>query len=293
MTAFVRCVSLSEVAANVPRRPPHARQLADAARGTAGVLVLPLAVWFLIRRWYGAFSSPLDAGHLIPLAFVLVTVAWCLTLSARVVASWQLLLKTLPLLSVVAVGISVSLPGSDPVTLAAFWAVIVLGTLPLLTRCYFCRDEKPTVVDKGRIARANAGNDAQSLDQLRAGELPIDESREANAGQDVAFGQVDERSSLNDEVTHQITRARLADGSHVVHGVLRASFAAGERLASVHVGFCPPFQCRPRIETSWSEGPESTVKPAQILPYGARFDVWLASKPTAETSVLIEFHAVA
>jgi hypothetical protein len=212
-----------------------------------------------------------------------------------VVASWQLLLKTLLLLAVVAVGISVSLPGSAPVTLAAFWAVIVLGTLPLLTWCYFfCRDEKPAMVDKGRVARANVGNDAQTaLDQLGAGESPIYEASEANAGHGVSFGQVDERLKLSDEVTQQITHARLSDGSHVVHGVLRASFAVGERLASVHVGFCPPFQGRPRIEASWFEGPESTVKPAQILPYGARFDVWLASKPAAETSVLIEFHAVA
>ena len=150
------------------------------------------------------------------------------------------------------------------------------------------------MAEKGRIEGENAESDTETaLDHLGAGESPFDEAREAKAGQGVKLGLVDEQPSLSDEVTQQITRARLADGSDVMHGVLRASFAAGERLASVHVGFCPPFQCRPRIEASWSEGPESTVKPAQILPYGARFDIWLASKPTAETNVVIEFHAVA
>lgn len=300
MTVFVRSDSLSEVAANTPRRLSNARQLVNAARvantarGAAWALVLLLAVWFLMRRWYGAFSLPLAAQYLIPLAFLLVAISWCLTLPARVAAWWHLCVKTLPLLAVFALGFAVSLPGSARLTLGAFWAVIVLGTLPLPVWCYYRRNEESDVSEKSRIQAGNVGSDPQpALDRLGAGESLLHEACEANDGQSATFGLDDERPFLSDEVTQQITRARLADGSDVVHGVLRASFAAGERLASVHVGFCPPFQCRPRIEASWSKGPESTVKAAQVLPYGARFDIWLSSEPAVETNVLIEFHALA
>ncbi len=277
MTALVRSDSFPRATANIPGRNVNVAKVAHVARVVAWTLILLSAIWFLARRWCGAISVPLDAFQLISLAIVLVAVAWGLNLPTQAAASRPWFMKFVPLPAIGAVGLAVSLPGSARLPLAAFWTVVFLGMLSLPAWSYVQRRPLTSAEESKKRLAAEPNNHAARtvLDQSPASEFESD----------------DEHASLADEVTQQITRARLEDGGDAVYGVLRANFAAGERLASVHVGFCPPFQSRPRIEASWTEGPESTVKPAQILPYGARFDVQLVSKPTAATSVLVEFHA--
>jgi len=93
------------------------------------------------------------------------------------------------------------------------------------------------------------------------------------------------------EVVQQLTRSQAADGSELLTGFLRLAFAPGQRTASVHVAFCPPFKSAPRLEVRQCEGPSARVKTVQLLPYGARLDLKLAAPADKPLAVLLQFSA--
>jgi hypothetical protein len=93
------------------------------------------------------------------------------------------------------------------------------------------------------------------------------------------------------EVTQQLTRSRAADGTEELFGWLRTPFAAGQRTGSVHVAFCPPLEMTPEVEVEQIDGPEARIKTAQLLPYGARFDLKLTAAADSPTTVVLQFVA--
>jgi hypothetical protein len=89
----------------------------------------------------------------------------------------------------------------------------------------------------------------------------------------------------------QITRYRAADGTHAVHGTLLAEFAAGERTATLHIAFCPPFERLPTVEAEAVDDSGADVKVAQLLHNGVQIDVRLPEPADENTSVTIELMA--
>ena len=78
----------------------------------------------------------------------------------------------------------------------------------------------------------------------------------------------------------------------MLHGQLRAAFCAGQKNATVHVAFCPPFRSAPEVSAEPIDGPDCRVKIAQVLLHGVRIDVRLATPADRPASVLLEFAAV-
>jgi hypothetical protein len=70
-----------------------------------------------------------------------------------------------------------------------------------------------------------------------------------------------------------------------------ALFAAGQRTGTIHVAFCPSLRVTPELAVEQMEGPEARIKTAQLLPYGARVDLKLASPAQESTTVLLQFTA--
>jgi hypothetical protein len=93
------------------------------------------------------------------------------------------------------------------------------------------------------------------------------------------------------EVIQQLTRSQAADGAEELSGWLRLPFAPGQRTGTVHVAFCPPLRVTPELAVEQVEGPEARIKTAQLLPYGARFDLKLAAAAEGPTAVLLQFTA--
>jgi hypothetical protein len=93
------------------------------------------------------------------------------------------------------------------------------------------------------------------------------------------------------DVTQQFTRSHAADGAEELSGWLRMPFAPGQRTGSIHIAFCPPLRVAPQLAVQQIEGPEARVKTAQLLPYGARFDLKLAAAAEGPTAVLLQFAA--
>jgi hypothetical protein len=99
--------------------------------------------------------------------------------------------------------------------------------------------------------------------------------------------------SLDDQghVTQQLTRTRDDAGAETIHGTLRADLLAGQRHATLHVGFCPPLATLPKIAAEPMDGPDATVKIVQAFAHGARLDIRLEDPADEPCHVLIEFTA--
>lgn len=89
----------------------------------------------------------------------------------------------------------------------------------------------------------------------------------------------------------RLVRVREADGEEAVRGTLRAEFAAGQRSATLHVGFCPPLERTPFVEAEPGDGPPAEVKVSQAFSHGARLEVRLAAPAEEACCVLVEVSA--
>jgi hypothetical protein len=89
-------------------------------------------------------------------------------------------------------------------------------------------------------------------------------------------------------VTQEFVRSRQPDGGERLAGWMRVPLSPGQRTATVHLAFCPPFVRTPKITVAQQEGPTARIKEAQLLPYGARLDLKLTHAADAPATVLLE-----
>lgn len=73
----------------------------------------------------------------------------------------------------------------------------------------------------------------------------------------------------SDHVVQRLTRS-LEGGVDVLEGAIRVDFAAGQKLAVVHIPFWPAFSCPPRIDC---ETMDCRAKVAAVHVYGTRIEV--------------------
>ncbi|MCL4194413.1 MAG: hypothetical protein KJZ87_21945 [Thermoguttaceae bacterium] len=94
-----------------------------------------------------------------------------------------------------------------------------------------------------------------------------------------------------ENVSQQLARGRTADGREWISGWLRVALAAGQRIAHVHVAFCPPLARAPLARLEPKDAPPMEVRASQVLPFGARFDLKLAQPVEEPLDILLEFRA--
>jgi hypothetical protein len=96
-------------------------------------------------------------------------------------------------------------------------------------------------------------------------------------------------------VSEQV-RLKAEDGSERVQGWLQVEFAADQRLAVAHIGFCPPFEVVPQVHAMVDRGSTVTavrVRVTQALHSGARLEVKRNEVSGATTAVRVHFEATA
>jgi len=102
----------------------------------------------------------------------------------------------------------------------------------------------------------------------------------------------DPSTPAGERVVQQLTRSTTREGVDVLRGSLYATFPPGLRTLNVHVAFCPAFVERPRLEFRQTSGPAARIKLAQLLAFGARFDIKLAASAEVDETVVLEISAV-
>ena len=95
----------------------------------------------------------------------------------------------------------------------------------------------------------------------------------------------------HDDIVQQLYRVRDEQDGEVIYGTVRADFVAGQRIAVVHVGFCPPLAHLPEIEAEALPGFTAKIKVAQALAHGTRLDVRLSTPAQDACQVWIDMSA--
>jgi hypothetical protein len=93
------------------------------------------------------------------------------------------------------------------------------------------------------------------------------------------------------DILQSIVRVRDSDGVESIRGTLRAEFAAGQRHATLFVGFCPPLARLPDVEVEVVDGPDAAVKVVQALAHGAQLELRLAEPAEEACSATVEICA--
>ena len=266
---------------------------------------------FVWRRLAGALLEPLDAWALAVTAAVLAAAALTIRVLGRGYPSGGVSLRPWvavsilfgPTAALAAAGFSLSLPGTSPAGLATFWGVLAIGELTglllgrfaagsathLMARVWQSSKALPAMfksLASGKAVVRRLRFDAAHEPSTRAAEQSPSQPDTCAVSQSPTFEQ-----ASDGQITQQVVRQQASDGTETMSGRLRASFLPGQRTASVHLAFCPPFANMPTVEVKQIDGPPGRIKTVQLLPYGARFDLKLSEDAAEPLAVLLQFSA--
>lgn len=292
--------------AAVERPGPVLVMLARSILATAAVMLLLVASLLATRRVSGVSHGPLFPGLLLVAALVLVIVVstirvgwWYLDVvpwrSGAIVYGWWFL--SLVTLVLFAISMSVAEMGAGCCTV--LWASIVFfegGWWYALLHRSGVRFSLPVRTWFSGLGLRRAGATDSLAREHTAGAAPhadrIWPSEEAEGeGDSNNSSEFADESLLAPGVYQQVTRLKSDNGMDTVNGLLKGEFRPGQRSQSLHVAFCPPMAARPSVEVMQITGPRSSVKAADVQPYGIRFDVRLAVANQQSENVLIHFEA--
>ena len=260
------------------------RPAVELARWTGVGLAaaMTFSATLLAWRWrVGALggSDPLETPALVTAAVTIVVtvvvarLAWAWRLPSpdgRLRLDWLVGLG-LTTATLIAAVVLTSVPG-DPLGRAAFWCIVAVEEVwawrPAVWRRMLARRSDRPASGSTESRPLTGGREHPAVEPLPAwDELPAD------------------------EVTQQLTRRLAGDGCEILAGWLRVPLEAGQRSTSVHVAFCPPFRHLPTATLEQLEGPPARIKTVQLLPFGARFDLKLASQSESPATLLLRLSA--
>jgi hypothetical protein len=232
-------------------------------RSAVAALLGAAAVFVASRRLAGAMETALGPFALLAAGLFLAGLVRGVHDSGQA-GRFHALDAVIGLAAMVIAG-SLSVPGSNTLALLGLWALIAGGELWVWQSVWAAR----------RSPRA--GQPSGQSDALPAPSGSLDEDMEC--------------AEPEADVLQQFTLRTLAEGGQELSGWLRMPLAAGQRTGSLHVAFCPPFGQIPQVQAEAVSGPDCRIKPAQVLPYGARLDVKLDAPAHQDESVLLWFFA--
>jgi hypothetical protein len=219
----------------------------------------------LERRLAGALTHPPHVGLFVGIAAIAVIAATATRLMDRSVsttcrdtARW-IIAVSLPLLAV-----ALSLPQSPAIGLTVLWLSIVGAEVQLWRR------------GGGRALRMSPR--AQSAAAAHSNGSAVEQSSRPS-------------TSLAPGAAQQLIYRQTDDRTTTVEGWLRAKFAPGERILNAHVAFCPAFFGPPQVDVELADGPECSIRPTLVVPWGVRWELKLADPAVAGCSVTFEFLA--
>jgi hypothetical protein len=241
---------------------------------TGSVISILLAIGLLVvaRRLTGSFSAELPPTAMLLMALAAVAllaftrIAWRRSFPLETPADLSGIDQIIGWASSAALA-ALAIGCCYPANRTADWLI----WLPILTADQFWRQNFFDVGEPWRSTREDPGSDheAQRVSPTRA---------PTNPGQ-------------HDDIVQQLYRLRDEQDRELIYGTVRADFAAGQRTAVVHVGFCPPLAYLPEIEAGTLPRSAANIKIVQALSHGTRLDVRLPAAAAADCQVWIDLAA--
>jgi hypothetical protein len=237
------------------------RQFVMAIGWALAVLMPALALVMLVRRLGGAFDRPLGGLGILVAALTIEMAGW---LVRRLVLSikYEVLSTKSPIgfgivsAHTVLVLASLTLRGTPVVGVFFAWLVLIAGEV--VQGLYFFR---PELWRRWTVRRA-AVSDSRSNPAAEEAEIP--------AG-----------------LVQQVTRVREGEGESL-HALMQAEIPGGDRLAVLHLSFCPPLAEAPELTGHAVDAEGAEVRVTQAETFGARIEVRLPGEEAESRSVLVE-----
>jgi hypothetical protein len=267
---------------------PVERHFLNAAVGTIFTLFVLLSFVLLFRRLSGAFVQPLGGAQLALAAVALGVVAaglrWAIAEgglprplvrsasneSRHPVPSTQypvlstrylrltpaLMVFAIPGVAAILMLASLTLPGSPAVgVIAAWFLLIALEAASWLT---FYRTGHATFLHPcPRPSPLVSPHPEETETPIQAG------------------------------LVQQFTRVR-EEGRESIHALLRAEIPAGDRLAILHIAFCPPLDAQPELAAHALDADDAEVRITQAETFGARLEVSVPKPVTEGRRLVVE-----
>lgn len=239
--------------------------LSRMALRSATAMVALLVVFLVIRRLSGQFEALPGAGLiLVAVLAAIVAIGWRHTW--RILegehSPAQMMGRFLPPVVLLLLAVAFSIPGTHPLGLLLFWAVLVGEEVWHMARV------PRTLVTEGSSATVSAP--VATI---------VDEEEVEN-----------EVDLLPPGATQQMTRSVEA-GIETLECLLRVSFVAGQQNETLHVAFCPPLLNAPTGSCEALAGAPCEVKVAALETYGARIEVKRSGTTSLEDEAIVALHA--
>lgn len=255
-------------------------RLAQWSLAALVALSAALAATLAARRLCGALVQPPEFRPLLATALVGLLLAraarWIdAQLALRRAAANRTASRLLLALALVVGAAALTQRGADWRGLAVLWLVAVVEVVGVCRRA------------GARVDQSRQSAPLRSSPPLRlfAPETaPPSDGEPVSGGEQPSGGGVagaEPAAVLADEVVQHIVRARTFSGGEALTAWLRMPLGPGQRGGAVHLAFCPPMDGPPRIEVEQVSGPPARLKTAQVMPFGARFEIKLAGGAAA------------
>lgn len=228
-----------------------------------------LSCLVLLRRWEGALIQPLLGSQFCAVVIWVLCTSGLFRWSADAIglSAWRHVVW--PLSCVSGAGILAAVSFGRPLhglTLAG-WLLWILVEGMWTTRMRIgsaSRSGHPIV----RTARVTADR-AEQLAHNRPSDMDLPEG-----------------------VTQRLERARH-DSGETLTGLLRVEFGVEERLQTVHVSFCPPFDAMPELHVGQISGPTVSLTVAQLETFGARIEARRGVSQSEPSSIVLQLEVSA
>ncbi len=257
--------------------------------GAAAAALFALSVLLIWRRAAHAIHAPLPAAGIAAAGVLLAGAAWIAHWAGRLSSAKKnnaLIAEIALSLALFAVAAALSLPGTPAAGLSLFWLIL------LVEEGWAWRTRLFRVVKRADDPAAFRASEAPAEPRSPPDIKTSFPARQETRAPKIVERAFDSTAAIPPEgVTQQLTRGTDADGTEELAGWLRIAFAAGQRTLSAHLAFCPPFARTPELSVEQIDGPETRIKTAQVLPYGARLDLKLHAPPETPAAVVLQFSA--
>jgi hypothetical protein len=260
------------------------RQLLVAALWLVLGLAIAFAALLIVRRISGAFFQPLSGvtivtiAALVELAVVsfrrLAIRAGFTTAQYSVLSTQYSVAYVLPSVLALLTLISLTIPGTPLLALMLAWLIVLAGEAAQL-HFHFRPSWASTL----------------SPPPLPAPPAPIPPPLPSEIETELAEAEFTETETAEAEIPagllQQVTRV-LEDDRESIHALVQANIAANDRLAIVHLSFCPPLANRPELTAHALDMDDADVRITQAETFGVRLEIRLPKVASAERSFLIE-----
>ena len=90
------------------------------------------------------------------------------------------------------------------------------------------------------------------------------------------------------DLVQQLTRQRDESGGETLHALAQAEVPAGDRVAVLHLAFCPPLEAAPQLTAHALDAEDAEVKITTAESYGVRLEVRLPKSAAHPRRLLVE-----